>query len=227
MAQLGELYEAIDNVKKLGLDVTGLLKQVEEKENQVLSDEIIPSIKEVAGMLLQHFRRDIDITIHHKNGRPLSIDFSQPSLSEKKDLGEGMELGEKKELGDKKEEKPKKPVISTVDHFPQYSQKHLFHVKTKSGVHGVGVYDVDRKVFILLKGSIINPNPATSMKRTDKFNEIIKYYCDFIDGQYVLNCDYELSSPSTASSIVLGRSSNGWTDWKDDSGKDLGSVYRR
>lgn len=221
MAQLGELYEAIDNVKKLGLDVTGLLKQVEEKENQVLSDEIIPSIKEVAGMLLQHFRRDIDITIHHKSGQPLSIDFSQPGLSEKQ------VFKEKQELSEKKEERPKKPVISSVDYFPQNSQKLLFHIRTKSGVHGIGVYDEGRQIFKLLKGSIINPNPASSMKRIDRFNEITKHYCDFIDGLYVLNCDYEFSSPSSASTIVLGRSSNGWTDWKDDSGRSLGYIYRR
>jgi uncharacterized protein DUF4357 len=33
--------------------------------------------------------------------------------------------------------------------------------------------------------------------------------------------DYTFGSPSTASAIVLGRSSNGRTDWKDASGRTL------
>ena len=221
MAQLGELYEAIDNVKQLGLDVTDLLKQVKEKEDKVLSDEIIPSIKDVAGMLLQHFRRDIDITIHHKNGQPLSIYFSQPGLKEKKELSEGMNMS------NRKEESSKKQVISTDEYFPQNPQKHLFYVKSKNGAHGKGIYDEGRKIFILLKGSSINPTPSSSMGRKEKYDEFVKSYCDFVDGLYVLIYDYEFTSPSAASAIVLGRSSNGWNDWKDNNGRSLGAVYRR
>jgi len=38
---------------------------------------------------------------------------------------------------------------------------------------------------------------------------------------YVLTQDYAFSSPSLASSVVLGRSSNGRTDWKDAQGISL------
>jgi len=34
-------------------------------------------------------------------------------------------------------------------------------------------------------------------------------------------------SPSKASGFVLGRSSNGWFDWKDSDGKRLGDVIKR
>ena len=212
MAQLGELYEAIDNVKKLGLDVTGLLKQVEEKENQVLSEEIIPSIKEIAGMLLQHFRKNIDITIHHKVGQPLSIDITDSKSSMNNDLSV------------KKEEISKKPLISSENYFPP---KKLFYVKTKSGAHGIGAYDKERRIFKLLKGSRINSAPSKTMGRRERYEEFVKNYCDFVGGLYVLKFDHEFSSPGAASALVLGRSSNGWDDWKDDTGRTLGTVYRR
>jgi hypothetical protein len=34
------------------------------------------------------------------------------------------------------------------------------------------------------------------------------------------------SSPGMASSICLGRQTNGWTTWEDEKGKTLDDVYR-
>jgi hypothetical protein len=39
--------------------------------------------------------------------------------------------------------------------------------------------------------------------------------------------DYEFTSPSTAAAVVLGRSANGWTEWKDAEGKTLDEVKRK
>ncbi|HAM60442.1 MAG TPA: hypothetical protein DCP60_01205 [Psychrobacter sp.] len=33
-------------------------------------------------------------------------------------------------------------------------------------------------------------------------------------------------NPSGASSLVSGRSTNGWIEWKNEAGKTLDSVYR-
>ncbi|SBV36846.1 conserved hypothetical protein [uncultured Stenotrophomonas sp.] len=38
--------------------------------------------------------------------------------------------------------------------------------------------------------------------------------------------DYAFKSPSAASSFLLGRPSNGWSDWKDSSGRTLDAVER-
>jgi hypothetical protein len=38
---------------------------------------------------------------------------------------------------------------------------------------------------------------------------------------YVFTQDYAFNSPSLASTVVLGRSSNGRTDWKDAQGRSL------
>ncbi len=46
------------------------------------------------------------------------------------------------------------------------------------------------------------------------------------DGEYVFTQDFLFSSPSTAAAVVLGRSANGWVEWKDDQGQTLSDVYR-
>lgn len=41
---------------------------------------------------------------------------------------------------------------------------------------------------------------------------------------YSFTQDYAFSSPSTASAVVLGRASNGRTDWKDETGRTLKEI---
>lgn len=41
---------------------------------------------------------------------------------------------------------------------------------------------------------------------------------------YLFTQDYVFSSPSTAAAVVLGRSSNGRTDWKDENGRTLKEI---
>lgn len=43
----------------------------------------------------------------------------------------------------------------------------------------------------------------------------------------VFQADHIFSSPSAASTIILARSSNGWTDWKNKQGKTLDEVKRK
>lgn len=44
---------------------------------------------------------------------------------------------------------------------------------------------------------------------------------------YVFLEDYTFKSPSAAAAVVLGRSANGWTEWKDSIGKTLDERYRK
>jgi hypothetical protein len=44
--------------------------------------------------------------------------------------------------------------------------------------------------------------------------------------QLIFTEDYLFSSPSAGSTVVLGRSSNGWLDWKDKDGRTLHEVKR-
>lgn len=44
--------------------------------------------------------------------------------------------------------------------------------------------------------------------------------------QLQLTEDYSISSPSYAAAMILGRSANGWTEWRRNDGRTLHDVYR-
>lgn len=47
------------------------------------------------------------------------------------------------------------------------------------------------------------------------------------DNVYVFQQDYIFNSPSAAAATILARSANGWTSWKDKSGKTLDELKRK
>lgn len=47
-----------------------------------------------------------------------------------------------------------------------------------------------------------------------------------VNNMYVFQQDYIFNSPSAAAATVLARSANGWTSWKDKSGKTLDELKR-
>lgn len=203
MVSLSELYSSLDTLKSLGLDVQELQKKIERKEDDVLLKDVIPSLKEITNILLQSFRKDVRIVIEHKVGEDSKITISKNVTSADEIL-----YPELKSAGKR---------------FAQ----HLFYVKTKSGVIGFGFYNPNEKTFTLLSGSKINAATSKSFNRKDAYQDITSKYCELNDGFYELRKNYTFASPSTASSVVLGRSSNGWTDWKDENGNSLNSIYQR
>lgn len=48
-----------------------------------------------------------------------------------------------------------------------------------------------------------------------------------IGNKLIFNEDYVFNSPSTAGGVVLGRSTNGWTQWKNKEGKTLSDLKRK
>ena len=45
--------------------------------------------------------------------------------------------------------------------------------------------------------------------------------------KHYLSKSMSFSSPSAAACFVLGASANGWTEWKDKSGRTLDELFRR
>ena len=103
-------------------------------------------------------------------------------------------------------------------------EKHLFYIKVR-GCEAKGFYDA--KGFTVLKGSIIAKSSVPSFTWKEKREKLIKEYASPDVDKLVLESDKTFSSPSTASEFVLGRPSNGWSDWKDKDGQTLDSVYRK
>ena len=103
-------------------------------------------------------------------------------------------------------------------------EKHLFYIKVR-GCEAKGFYDADG--FTVLKGSIVAKSSTPSFTWQEKREQLLNEYTSMNGGKLVLESDKTFSSPSTASMFVLGRPSNGWSDWKDKDGQTLDSVYRK
>jgi len=103
------------------------------------------------------------------------------------------------------------------------------YVCTASGANGRGLYTEEG--FVVLKGSVGKLENATSVKNTyiEKFRArllasgIIKP-----EGKNVVFQRDELfRSPSMAGQALLGRTCNGWVDWKTPDGRTLDQVKRQ
>ena len=84
--------------------------------------------------------------------------------------------------------------------------------------------------FVVYKGGKCNLKEAPSQNkyRRDLRERLIED--DILiqeDDVLVFQTDHIFSSPSAASTIILARSSNGWTDWKNKQGKTLDELKRK
>lgn len=99
--------------------------------------------------------------------------------------------------------------------------------------HGRGVEAKGREAtqgFIVEAGSQASPDNTPSL--IQHFAGICKLKDELVangvlvtvGNAYTFTQDYVFSSPSTASAVVLGRASNGRTDWKDETGRTLKEI---
>ena len=104
------------------------------------------------------------------------------------------------------------------------AEEHLFYIKNRK-CEAKGFYHTNG--FTILKGSVIAKSSVPSFTWKEKRENLLKEYT-FINGDKLeLESDKTFPSPSQASDFCMGRSSNGWTEWKDKDGQTLDSVYRK
>lgn len=86
--------------------------------------------------------------------------------------------------------------------------------------------------FEILKGTSIvlevkSDNPSTFRRNKNLIEDLIrKNLIEKLEDRYVFKENYIATSPSAAAILVLGRSANGWVEWKTYEGKLL-SDYRK
>jgi hypothetical protein len=84
--------------------------------------------------------------------------------------------------------------------------------------------------FVVEAGSLAAPDVTPSLKKF--FPSVIELRANLVKNGVLteevkglrFNQDYTFNSPSHASAVILGRSSNGRTDWKDTHGKTLKDI---
>lgn len=108
------------------------------------------------------------------------------------------------------------------------SEKELFYCKGPDA-NGIGEYT--NEGFVVHKDSRCRIELVASIQGTSHARyrdqlaseEIIKLQ----DGAYVFSRDHLFSSPSMAAMAVLGRSANGWVEWKTADGRTLDAIKRQ
>ena len=106
----------------------------------------------------------------------------------------------------------------------QPKSEHLFYAKGR-GCEAVGFYSSNG--FTVLKGSVIAQTTVPSLSWKEKRELLLKEYTAMEDDKLIMTSDKVFSSPSAAADFCLGRSSNGWAEWKDKDGNTLDSIYRK
>ncbi len=108
----------------------------------------------------------------------------------------------------------------------QTPTEEVFYCRSK-GLEAQGMYGDEG--FILFQHSQMSITVAPSLKyHMELRDKLIQDGIVVKDGNaYLFQSDYLFASPSAASTIVLGRTSNGWVDWKTKDGKTLDEVKRK
>ena len=121
------------------------------------------------------------------------------------------------------------PIFEPLTNAPtSRGETELFYCKG-SGADGVGEYTTEG--FVVLKGSRGRVENVASIQGTsnERFrNQLIaEDIMTLRDGMVVFTRDHLFASPSMAAMAVMGRSANGWIEWKNPQGKTLDEVKRQ
>jgi Domain of unknown function (DUF4357) len=108
------------------------------------------------------------------------------------------------------------------------NEKEFFYCKGPDA-NGTGEYT--NEGFVVLKGSRCRIEVVASIQGTShaRYREqlISEGIMKLEDGAYVFSRDHLFSSPSMAAIAVMGRSANGWVEWKTMDGRTLDAVKRQ
>lgn len=96
----------------------------------------------------------------------------------------------------------------------------LYIKREKSGIDATAEYNIDKKEFVVLKGSRVSPNISNS-PRFRGAESILKARKEANVRDNVLTQNVVFKSPSTAGNFVTGSSTNGLITWKDENGVRL------
>lgn len=120
------------------------------------------------------------------------------------------------------------PVFDSLSgESEQQEEPTLFYCKG-SEADGTGFYSAQG--FVVLKASSGRMDNVASM--TPRFASfraklVSSGVVEERDGRYLYLKDHLFSSPSTAAMAIMGRTANGWFEWKDEDGRTLDEAVRQ
>ncbi len=121
------------------------------------------------------------------------------------------------------------PVFDPVAKTESTSDKDEIFFCKGSGADGRGQYTSEG--FVVLKGSIGRKENVPSIAGTHVERMREKFLTSGIfkieDDKVVFQKDHLFGSPSMAAMSLMGRTANGWLEWKDDTGRTLDELKRQ
>ncbi|MDO8449514.1 MAG: GIY-YIG nuclease family protein [Rhodoferax sp.] len=121
------------------------------------------------------------------------------------------------------------PIFEPLTNAPTArGELELFYCRG-SGADGVGEYTSEG--FVVLKGSRGRVENVASIQGTSNVRIREQLQTDGVtalnDGMLVFTRDHLFPSPSMAAMALMGRSANGWVEWKSPQGKTLDELKRQ
>lgn len=104
----------------------------------------------------------------------------------------------------------------------QHKTERIFYTKAR-GCNAKGFYNSSTNEFTVMKGSVVAATTTKSFKGKDEREKLLEELCT---EKLLMKADKTFDSPSAAADFCIGRSCNGWVEWKDKE-ESLDSVYRR
>lgn len=120
------------------------------------------------------------------------------------------------------------PVFEPIAAQPSNGTPVELFFCTGGGIDGVGEYTAEG--FVVLKGSkgrLVTVASYGAANEAMRAKLISSGVMQEEGGFLVFTKDHAFSTPSSASMALLGRTSNGWLDWKSADGKTLDDVKRK
>lgn len=78
MTKLEKLYQSIDNLKQLGVEITKeQLKVLDEFEEEVIKDEVIPALSQDIAPRLNPIKRELVLVVEYHPGDPIRVALSR------------------------------------------------------------------------------------------------------------------------------------------------------
>lgn len=96
------------------------------------------------------------------------------------------------------------------------------HLTRNAKAHGL--FNIENQTLTVLKGSEVNPKHLTAKFENTRAKQL-EDYTILQANKRIVKKDVVFESPSGASVFCVGGSSNGWSTWKDEKGREL-NEYR-
>ena len=97
MTKLEKLYSIIENSREVGMKLSkDVLQQVEELEEGIIKEEILPALGNDIAPRLEPIKRDLVLVVEYHPGEPISVALSRNSAKLWVQIGSALKCEKKK-----------------------------------------------------------------------------------------------------------------------------------